>query len=338
MTMTIGPRIIKTGLAVMLALYICIILGLEPAAFAGVAATLTVQPSIYRTWRQMLDQVLTNTIGAAIALFSIFYLGDSPIIIGIVIMIVISVSLKLKMENTIPLTLVTVLAIMSASGNEDILFTLNRFLTILIGIGSAMIINIVILPPKYKKAYIKNVNSTFQKLSLLLRTVISNEMTKTTFEEEKKSLKKDLEKLEGQFKVFDEERGKIGKLNQTNAREVVIFKQMLKTLQQGELLLENIEEHYFQSKTKEEEDKLFDSHIEELIKSHEFILLKYEGKMKEHDHGMNEIIEESGEFFERVHQIYSQDKDQKLRLMIITSSVVDYTFQLHRLNKLIRKT
>lgn len=332
--MTIGPRILKTGIAVTLALYLCSAFQLEPAIFAALAATLTIQPSIYRTWKQMLDQVLTNTLGAAVALFAITFLGDNPITIGLVIILVISLSLKIKMDNTIPTTLVTVLAIMSAPGNEDFLFTLNRFLIIMVGTGSAMLVNLTILPPKYKEKFLINVQTTFQNMSLLLRTAVSNEMTETSFQEQSKRLKKDIEKLADQFLLFDEERGKLGNVNKMNAREIVVFKQMLKTLQQGEQLLENIEEHYFQSKTSKEENQLFDYHIEQLVNYHEFLLLKYQGKIREQEHD-DVILNDSGEFFEKVLAIYNHDKEQKLRLMIITSSIVDYTFHLGRLNKLL---
>lgn len=335
----IGPRILKTGIAVTLALYLCSAFQLEPAIFAALAATLTIQPSIYRTWKQMLDQVMTNTLGAAVALFAITFLGDNPITIGIVIILVISLSLKIKMENTIPTTLVTVLAIMSAPGNEDFLFTLNRFLIIMVGTGSAMVVNLTILPPKYKEKYLENVQATFQSMSLLLRTAVSNEMTETSFQDQSKKLKKDIVKLENQFQMFDEERGKLGKLgkvNEMHAREVVIFKQMLKTLQEGEQLLENIEEHYFQSRTNKEDNQLFDDHIEELVNYHEYQLLKYQGKVKE-QHGDDEVLKNSGEFFDQVLKVYHQDKEQKLRLMIITSSIVDYAFHLNRLNQLLEK-
>ncbi|OLN22444.1 hypothetical protein BTO30_09015 [Domibacillus antri] len=334
--MTLGPRVLKTGIAVALALYICFILNLEPAVFAGVAAVFTVQPSIYRTWKHILDQMLTNTMGAAIALFSIYLLGDNPIIIGLIMMLVISLSLKMKMESTIPLTLVTVLAIMSAPGNEDLFFTLNRFLIILVGIGSALLVNLLILPPKYKKNYLDKVQSIFQNMSLLLRTAVSNEMTETSFQEHSKTLREDIQKLEEQYKIFDEERGKMAKLRPLDVREIVVFKQMLKTLQQGEEVLENIEEHYFQSSTNKEEDQLFDAHLEQLIKYHEYLLLKYKGMIREQDDRSEITIrDKSGVFFEQTMEQYSQNKAQKWRLLIIASSIVEYTFHLQRLDQLI---
>ncbi|MCP3762779.1 aromatic acid exporter family protein [Domibacillus sp. A3M-37] len=334
--MTLGPRVFKTGIAVTLSLYICLFLNLEPAVFAAVAAVFTIQPSIYRSWRQLLDQVVTNTIGAAVALFSIYFLGDNPIIIGLLMMLVISLSLKMKMESTIPLTLVTVLAIMSAPGNEDIDFILNRFFIILVGIGSALVVNLLIIPPNYKKNYLEKTTSVFQNMSLLLRTAVSNELTETSFQGQSKQLQQDIRKLEDQYKIFDEERAKLSKLKPLDVREIVVFKQMLKTLQQGEEILENIEEHYFQSGASDEEDHFFDRHIEQLIKYHEYLFLKYEGKTRklEGEYEMN-IMKESAAFFERSQDIYMQNKKRKSRLFIVASSIIEYSFYLQRLDQLI---
>src|SRR4051812_20342905 len=123
----LGPRVIKTGIAVTFALYICSVLKLESAVFAGIAAIFTIQPSIYRTWKQVWHQAQTNILGAIFAFLGLYFLGNDPFSIGLVIIILISISLKLKMGETISLTVVTVLAIMSAPGDEDWLFALNRF-------------------------------------------------------------------------------------------------------------------------------------------------------------------------------------------------------------------
>lgn len=333
---TFGPRIVKTGLAVSLSIYLCLIFGFENSVFAGVAAILAVQPSVYRTWKQLSDQVMANTLGASISLFFIYYFGDNPITIGLVIIFMISLSLKLKMEKTIPLTLVTVLAIMSASGSEDFYFALERFLVILIGTSSAILVNLILFPPNYKKNYIQGVQSAFQNMSLLLRTAISNELTETSFKELTRNFNKELINLENQYKLFDEERVKLGKSKRLNAREIIILKQMLKALQEGYQLLENIDEHYFPSISGEWENQLFDQQIEELIKYHEYLLLKYLGKIKkfqpsEGDDGLNSIAH----FYDQVIELYQTNKEQKLRLTIIASSIVDYSFHLNRLDQLL---
>ena len=157
--MKIGPRVLKTGLAVTLALYVSSLLQMESAVFAGMAAIFTMQPSIYRTWKQAWDQVQTNILGAIIAFLGLYFLGNDPFSIGLVMIIVILISMKLKMADTISLTLVTVLAIMSAPGDEDYTFALQRFSSTFIGMASALLINIFVSPPNYKKTFIDKVHA-----------------------------------------------------------------------------------------------------------------------------------------------------------------------------------
>ena len=113
-----------------------------------------------------------------------------------------------------------------------------------------------------------------------MRTAISNEMTEKSFQEQMRQLETDILSLEEQFRLFDEERGKISKLNQIDLREIVVFKQMFKSLQQGFIVLEDIDAFYFQSKPTTEENQLFDQQLEQLVKYHELCFLKYDGKIK----------------------------------------------------------
>jgi uncharacterized membrane protein YgaE (UPF0421/DUF939 family) len=335
--LTLGPRILKTGIAVALALFICTIFELEPAVFAGVAAIFTIQPSIYRSWKQVLDQLKTNTLGAAIALFTIHFIGRDPLIIGLVMIIVIMICMRMKMESSISLTLVTVLAIMGAPEQEDFLFAANRFGIILVGMASAFLVNLFILPPKYKHIYRERIHSVFQNLSLLMRTAISNEMKEKSFQEDTEKLKEDIKRLEEIFKILDEERENMYKLNPQDIRELVVFKQMLKTTQQGLEVLHVIEEHYFQSAKDDVENELFDKQLEGLIKYHELILLKYDQKLKNEEELTESIISESGLFLEKIIDIYREDRGQKLRLVVIGSSIFEYAFQLKRLDQLIEQ-
>lgn len=334
----IGPRVIKTGIAVTLALYICLIFNFESAVLAGVAAIFTMQPSIYRTWKHVWNQVQTNILGAIIALLALHFIGNHPFDIGLVMIIVILISLKLKMAETISLTLVTVLAIMSAPGNEDVIFALHRFGITLIGMTTALLVNVFISPPNYKKDYITKVHSVFQNMSILMRTAISNEMTEKSVQDQIKQLENDLLKLEENYKLFDEEREKIAKLSNPDLRQIVVFKQMLKSIQQGFIVLENIESFYFQSKPNKDENLLFDQHLEYLIKYHELYLLKYEGKIKINEPQLEDSLLQSTEsFLETVIDSYEKDPKQKIQLAVIGSSIYNYAFQIDRLNRLVEQ-
>ncbi|WP_423406807.1 FUSC family protein [Heyndrickxia sp. MSNUG] len=330
---TLGPRVLKTGLAVVLALYITKWLGLEPPVFAAIAATFTIQPSIYRSWKQVMEQFQANTLGAIIAVSSIYLFGNSPIVIGLVMVIVIIISLKLKMEGSISLTLITVLVMMSSQEFQGIVAAGNKFIIVLVGMGSAFLVNLIISPPNYNKNFSEKMDSSFRTMSLLIRTAISNELTEKTFQNQWSQLKKDVSKLEDLYKTLDEEREKISKLKPLDVREIVVFKQMLACLQQGLKLLDIIEDHFFQSRPEIEETREFDHHLEELINYHEMILLKYTGKIKDIDKA--DLLEESGQFLEGIMEDTIYEREHKLRLVIIGSVIFDYAFQLERLNDLI---
>ncbi|WP_166239006.1 FUSC family protein [Paenibacillus turpanensis] len=326
--MTLGARVIKTGLSITLALYLCSLLGLSPAIFAAVAAIFTIQPSIYRTWRQMLEQVQANSLGAFLALFGAKLIGNEPFAIGLVAIIVILICLRLKMESSIGLTLVTVLAIMEAPGQEWS-YALNRFGIIMLGIGSAFLINIFVLPPKHEKQFEDKIGNVFKRLSLLLRTSISNEMKEKTFKQESRELQEDLQKLDELFRFFDEERKKLRKVKPLDTRRFVVYKQMLHTLHKGADVLEAVNEHFFQSRMSAEMNGLYDDMIEKLMKYHEYLLLAYEGKMKRTTGIAPDIAHLIND--EAAHM----DEEEHLRLLVVAASIYEYGHQLQRLDRLI---
>ncbi|WP_260983669.1 aromatic acid exporter family protein [Cytobacillus oceanisediminis] len=330
---TLGPRVLKTGIAVALALYLTKWIGLEPPVFAAIAASFTIQPSIYRSWKQVLEQFQANLVGALIAVASIYLFGNNPVVIGLVTMIVIILSLKLKMESSISLTVITVLIMMSSQEFEGIITAANKFLIVLVGMGSAFLVNLIVYPPNFNKNFTGKMDSSFKTLSLLIRTAISNELTEKTFQTQWVQLRKDIAKLEELYKILDEEREKISKFKRLDVRELVVFKQMLACLHHGLRLLDIVEDHFFQSRPQQEESREFDDHLEELIQYHELILLKYSGKIKEFN--VDQIVEESGNFLETIMEDKAMDRDDRLRLTIIGSAIYDYAFQLKRLDDLI---
>ena len=82
-------------------------------------------------------------------------------------------------------------------------------------------------------------------MSILMRTAISNEMTEKSFKDQMETFRKDILKLEEQYKLFDEEREKMAKINKMDLREIVVFKQMFKSLQQGFIVLEDMNPFIF---------------------------------------------------------------------------------------------
>jgi uncharacterized membrane protein YgaE (UPF0421/DUF939 family) len=157
--MKLGARIFKTGIAIVLSLYLAQLLDSPAPVLAGIAAIFAIQPTIYRSYLTIVEQIQGNLIGALLAVIFVLLLGNHIIIIGLAAIIVIIINLKLKIENTIGLSLVTLVSIMETPGTDFIPFAGIRFSTIMIGVFSAFIVNLVFLPPKYEnKLYFKKLS------------------------------------------------------------------------------------------------------------------------------------------------------------------------------------
>ncbi|RAV15369.1 FUSC family protein [Paenibacillus contaminans] len=331
--MTFGARMIKTGIAVTLSLYVSVWLNFTPPVIAAVAAIFAMQPSIYRSWRYFLEQLQTITLGAAIAMLAGMLLSNDPIAVGVVCILVIMLCIKLKMVETIGLTLVTVVAVMEASGQWD--FALNRFLLSMIGIVSAFLINILFLPPKPKEQFNDQIHTAFTRLSLLLRTAISDEIKEKVFREEKQGLQDSLNSLREKYKLLEEELKKLKRAKYRETRQLVVYKQMLYTLQKGYEVLEAVHEHYFQADRTADLNKSFDRHLEKLIKFHEHVLLKFDDKLKPDSWDSASIEEVNELFMKNAADFYSEGREGSLRLFIVASAICEYGYQAARLDRLV---
>lgn len=331
--MTIGARVLKTGMAVALAIYLSGAIGFASPLIAAVAAIFTIQPSIYRSWQRVADQVQTNLLGAVLALAAVRLFGHTPIAVGLVSVVVILICIRLKMESTISLTLVTVVAIMEANG-QGWDAAVERFLMVLTGIGASFAVNVLVFPPRPRRQFTAQVHQAYSQLSLLLRTAISNEMKEHVFHEEKDKLHGMLRKLEERYLVFEEERKILARAKKSHARQLLVSKQMIKTLQKGADLLDTVEEHYFASPSAGEWSLRFDRQIEALTKYHEHILLKAEGKIKP-----NAAIEPGEERESRLVKDLTasilEDPDEHKRLVFVASGMFEYAYHLRRLEKLL---
>ncbi|MFC0333850.1 aromatic acid exporter family protein [Paenibacillus sepulcri] len=330
--MTIGARVMKTGLAVALAVYISGMIGFSSPILAAVSSIFTIQPSISRSWKQILDQLQTNVLGAAIALAAVRLFGNTPISLGLVCIIVILCCIRLRMEATIGLTLVTVVAVMEADGGSW-LYALERFSMVLTGMGAAFLVNVLVFPPRPRKQFVRQVHDAFGQLSLLLRMAISNEMKEDIHRQEKEKLHGTLRKLEERYTLFEEERSLLPGRKQARIRQLLLSKQMIRALQQGADLLEVVEEHYFAAPGSREWAQRFDQQIEELTKYHEQILLKLEGKMKA---GADIEPEEEREarLVKQLTDYFSDDLNEHKRLVFVASSMFEYAYHLRRLDRL----
>lgn len=97
--MKLGARMLKTGIAITLALYVSELLHLPTPVFAGIAAIFAIQPTIYRSYLSVIEQIQGNIIGAILAIIFILIFGNHTLIVGFAAILAIIIMVTLKLEN-----------------------------------------------------------------------------------------------------------------------------------------------------------------------------------------------------------------------------------------------
>jgi uncharacterized membrane protein YgaE (UPF0421/DUF939 family) len=340
--MKLGARIIKTGIAVTFSLYLATILGLDPVIFAALAAVLSIQPSLYRSWQNILDQLQANVIGAVLAIIFTYILGNDPFVIGLVVILVIAINIQLRFEKSIALSIITVIAIMESTTGNFLWFALDRFLLILTGIAASVLVNVIFLPPKYEDKLYTKVRETSNDLHSYLRSSTMNELEDKASRDEIKRLKEELIQIDQVYLLYREERTYFRVVSYSKTRKLVLFRKMIQTANKALSLLENIEKHQMDLETIPKEFRqLVQREIEILTNYHEKILLKFEGKLKTHHphypsvevlQGRHALLQQ----FMSLYKGYQEDENEHwMHLFPLFSEILDYSDHLERLDRLI---
>lgn len=338
--MKLGARIIKTGIAITLALYLATLLKIPSPAFAGIAAIFAIQPTIYRSYLTVIEQVQANIIGAAFAILFGLIFGPHPFVIGLTVIIVIAINLKIKIENTIPVSIVTVIAILENPGEDFIEFSLIRFGTVLLGVLSAFIVNLIFIPPKYEtKLYYRIVDNTEEIIKWIrinMREVSDYSELKTDIEK----IKDKMIKLDQLYLLYKEERAYFKRNIYAKSRKLVLFRQMLVTSNRSLDTLKKLhrlenELHHLPEDFKE----ILVNELDYLIDFHERSLLKFIGKIK--PQSTTDLIKEGQFNKQELVDTFMKFKgnciDQECfyHLLPLIAIIIDYSEQLEHLDTLI---
>lgn len=144
--MPLGGRIIKTGVAVALAVFLAQYLGLERYTLAAVVALLTVQRSFYNSLLQSAGKVgsvlLGSLLGAGVGLL----LGPIALSFGLVTVLIIMICLKLNWQEHIAITTVTAVHLISFPGPAFPHYALEQVLLALLGAFCGLGINALFSP------------------------------------------------------------------------------------------------------------------------------------------------------------------------------------------------
>lgn len=151
--MKIGARILKTGIAVTITMYLCRLLQLEPAFFGAVSAVVNMQPSIFLTVKTAKDQIAVHMIGVGAGLLFGWLFGGNPLVMGAVGILLILVYIRLGLQGGISMGIVAAIFVMGSGQELFLPHAINRTGVIFTGLATAMLVNVLLWPPRYGRQF-----------------------------------------------------------------------------------------------------------------------------------------------------------------------------------------
>lgn len=337
--MKLGARMLKTGIAVTVALYVANLIGLPSATYAGIAAAFAIQPNIYRSFQTVFEQIYANIFGIAIAVAVVYTLGNDPIVIGTTTIMVIGLCLYLKMnENTISLAIIAVLAVMEQSDTGLLELAGLRFSSLSLGVISAFIVNMLFFPPRYEFRLFNHIDHITSDILQWLRI-------STRHLSDNPSLKGELDRLDAEiahiditYSLYSEERIYRKKKRIPKMRKIIIFKKMIATSKKSLETLKTF--HHYNERIDtipHEFQQVLVNELDKIIYSHERLLLSAMGRIKKNRTKPVQDITtpDIPHLVDTLIHVYERDEKYHLSLLPLASRLMEYHHDIIHLQKLL---
>lgn len=148
----VGARVIKTSLAVTISILIAKSLHLPTYQFAGIVAVLSVQPSLYRSFRNGIQQTASAVLGAVLGAIVAFTVGANFLSMGLVAFLLMVLHVQIKRTNSILVSVVIAINTMGTVGLHFWEAALDQIFLVLIGMGVGTLINLIHKPVHQERA------------------------------------------------------------------------------------------------------------------------------------------------------------------------------------------
>lgn len=241
MGIEIGTRMIKTGIAVFITLLVTQYIVVEIRVLSVIASVIAMQPSVIKSWSYLKDVLIGNILAVFFAVTGFYFLGNSPIVIGLIVILSISLNIKLGITKNLNLVVLSVVSIMLSNGeNFGLLYVAGRVSSLLLGILVAFIVNAFIFPPKHEESLEKMLGKLDQEILTILGVLKNNDFHFKQREDAVEKISADLFKIKEYYNLLYEERKYIFKRNKTlYLKKIVVFKHRIKMCEYEISLIKN---------------------------------------------------------------------------------------------------
>ncbi|PXW88963.1 uncharacterized membrane protein YgaE (UPF0421/DUF939 family) [Streptohalobacillus salinus] len=337
--MRLGARMFKTGLAVAIALYAASIIGFPSTVFAGFAAVFAVQPSIYQSYMTILKQLQANFIGVVTAITLGYILGNDPIVVGISVVFVISICRYLRIEKSaVSIALIAVISTMENTSMDIYLFGLMRFSSLMLGIFSAFLVNLLFIPPRYETTLFQKISENTTEILKWLRITTRHLSDDPSLKKELTKIEKDLHRMDELHSLFAEERVYRSKRRPIRARKLVVFRQLTKTTHRSFRVLKSIQKVDNRANLMPADlQKRLIEEIDIVINAHENIMLGFMRKIKRNQKRPIHHLRESNipDVVDRLLELYQKNEADYLIFLPLAAMLMNYHQDLKHLQTLL---
>jgi len=193
----VGGRILKSTLAVTMAIFFAQQLGLEDrVGLAALVALLTVQRTFYHSLMQSMATLGAVLIGGILGMSLGYFFGITPLAYGVAALVGILLCAKLRWYDQTILTTLTAIGTIFSGASSLGLHSLLQILTALMGGGFALLINYV-FNPNYREELTRRLLQIEEDLSRLIDIIIKELQelgcSRDEFKEQAACLKKNIE-------------------------------------------------------------------------------------------------------------------------------------------------
>lgn len=238
----LGARVIKTGIAVILALAIASLLPKEAGlkSIAAVSAVVAMQPSVYRSIKTIADRANGNIIGAVLAVLMVTAFGNHFVIMGVTVILLIAILFRFNLAHVATLASVTALIIMGQHTGNFYVSAFFRFILVMIGVLSSSIVNLIFLPPKFESKLYYNALNISTDIFMWFKLVLNDTSEYHQIKEDRGLISKRVLKLEQIFEYYEEERPLTKKQLHAQNRKKILFKEIVLVTRQAYAVLKRM--------------------------------------------------------------------------------------------------
>lgn len=157
--MIFGWRIIKTGLAVALCLWIAQLLKFEYPFYSAIAAVIAMQATIADTFKQGLHRMQGTLVGALTGYVFALVMVKNPWWTGLGLILTLMILKWMRWTEAMNIAGIVFIAITINLTGRPLNYAFNRIIDTLVGLTVAFLVNSLVFPPRYQK----ELEDSFQK-------------------------------------------------------------------------------------------------------------------------------------------------------------------------------